>query len=468
MLEILPQELKKLANLCPTPLYVVGGSVRDYLAGLTPSINDWDICAPLSAEKFAEIATANGFCAQAVYRNTGTVKLKGEYEYEYSCFRSDKYVRGAHTPVEIFFTDDITLDARRRDFTANALYLNIQTGEFVDPLSGIPAIRERRLTTVDRANKVFGEDGLRLMRLARQAAQLRFTPDEECLLGARKNAALIKNISPERIFEELTAILTADQKCGLVDAPYHGLQILDKTGVLGYILPELALGKGLAQRADFHKYDVLEHSFRAVKYAEQLGNDYPLRLAALLHDVGKPVCMLQNGNAHGHHDEGAEIAQTILNRLKAPKKVTQEVVWLTKWHMYDYDCKTGEKKLRRFFVTNFDKIERLLKIKQADFSACVDDLSKAPTCARWEELLAKMKAEKVPFSLKELAVGGRDLQAEIPAPHIATVLQALLMHTAVTPKDNKKEILLKLARGIELSYDFTRPFDCPPHSVKEP
>ncbi len=453
MLEILPEELKILAKACPKPLYVVGGSVRDYLAGLTPSIHDWDICSPLSAEEFAELAKCNSILVQAVYRNTGTVKLLSkEGEYEYSTFRSDKYIRGTHVPVEIFFTDDITLDARRRDFTANAVYFDIAANTFVDPLLGIPAIREKRLTTVDNAKKVFGEDGLRLLRLARQAAQLGFTPDKECLTGATENAALILDISPERIFEELCSLLTAEQKCGVVGAPYHGLQILEQTGVFALLFPELAKGKGLAQRADFHKYDVLEHSSRAVKYAEELDHGYLLRLAALLHDVGKPLCMLRDNNAYNHPEEGKILATQILTRLKAPKKVIQEIAWLTEWHMYDYNCATSEKKLRRFFVVNFPRLPLLLKLKQADFSACTDDTSIAPTRKRWIALLAKMQEERVPFSLKELAVNGVDLlEVGIPAPLLATVLNRLLLHTAVYPKDNEKNTLQKLAVGIAKS-----------------
>ena len=453
MRAILPEKLKNLANACPSPLYVVGGSVRDRIAGLTPAIHDWDICSPLSAESFSEIATAQGFLVQAVYRNTGTVKISdGVQDYEYSCFRSDKYVRGTHVPVEIFFTEDISLDARRRDFTANAVYYDIAKERFVDPLNGIPAIQERRLTTVDSAKKVFGEDGLRLMRLARQAAQLGFEPDAECLLGAMENAALIQDISPERIYEELLYVLTADKKCGIIDAPYHGMQILEKTGVLTYVLPELAKGKGLTQRADFHKYDVLEHSFKALSYMEKQTEDSTLRLAALLHDVGKPLCMLRDGNAHSHPEEGEALARDILNRLKAPKKTTQRVCQLVKNHMYDFDCKTSENKLRRFFVVNKELLSDLLLLKQADFSACTDDVSKAPTCQKWEALLSKMREEKVPFSLKELAVNGNDLLQEgIPPHHIATLLNSLLLHTAVFPFENTKERLLRLAQGLNKS-----------------
>ena len=446
MREILPKKLQNLAKNCPKSLYVVGGSVRDRLANLSPTIHDWDVCAPLHAEEFSEVATQNGFLVQAVYRNTGTVKFSdGENDYEYSCFRSDKYVRGTHVPVEIYFTDDIQLDARRRDFTANAVYYDIKADEFLDPLDGITAIKERRFTTVAPAKKVFGEDGLRLMRLARQAAALGFVPDEDCLLGATENAPLIDDISPERIYTELLAILHADEKYGNINGPYQGLSLLKKTGVLARILPELALGDGMAQRTDFHKYDVLEHSLRAVMYAPK-----SVRLAALLHDVGKPTCTLRDGNSYNHPIDGESLAKNILHRLKAPKKTEESVCALVRWHMYDMDCKTSKNKLRRFFVEHYPLLEDLLALKQADFSACMDDKSEAPTCARWRNLLAQMQKEHVPFTLKDLAIHGNDLMAlGIQPAHISKVLHKALLHTATQPHDNQKARLLSLAKGFE-------------------
>lgn len=446
MHEIIPQQLKNLANFCPKPLYAVGGSVRDFLCGKRAARFDWDICAPIPAQAFAEIATQQGFTVQAVYKNTGTVKLADDRgnDYEYTCFRSDKYVRGTHVPVEIHFTDDISLDARRRDFTANAIYYDIQANEYVDPLGGIADAQNRCLRTVDSAKKVFGEDGLRLMRLARQAAQLGFYPNEECLQGAKANAALIQDISPERIFTELLATLYADEKYGNTDGPYLGLTLLQKTGVLHYILPELALGENMAQRADFHKYDVLEHSIRAVRYA-----DKRIRLAALLHDVGKPFCKLRDGNSYAHADEGARIAAEILTRLKAPKKTVERVCELILWHMYDFDCKTKEPKLRRFFVEHYEILEDLLLIKQADYSACADDLQEAPTCRKWRSVFDAMRKENAPFTLKALAVNGNDLLTlGIPAPKLARVLHELLLHAAVNPRDNEKARLLRLASAL--------------------
>ncbi len=448
MQTILPKHLIELANACEKPLFVVGGAVRDFLAGLTlraKSAQDWDICSPMHFDDFLQRAQSLGFAIKSVFKNTGTVKLKDPQgvEYEYSSFRSDRYVRGTHVPVETFFTDDIFLDARRRDFTCNAVYFHIQESTFVDPLQGIAAIEEKRLTTVAPAKKVFGEDGLRLMRLARQAAQLGFTPDSECLQGATENATLIDDISPERIFTELCAILSADEKYGVNGGHYRGLRLLEQTGVLARILPELTLGKGIQQRADFHNYDVLEHSLRAALYAEK-----QVRLAALLHDIGKPFCTLKDGNSYNHHEEGARIAKDVLTRLKAPKIMIERIPALIEWHMYDLNCQTKENKLRRFFVARYPLLDDLIALKQADFSACKDDLSRAPTCKRWTEILEKIKAEGAPLTLKELALSGKDLlELGIPAKRISEVLQALLLHAVCNPKENTKERLKKLALG---------------------
>ena len=445
MREILPKALFDLAKNCESPLYVVGGSVRDHLAKLTQKSGerDFDLCSPTPIEIFVESAKKSGFTVKATYKNTGTLKLqdKSGVSYEYSCFRSDEYVRGTHVPVQTTFTTDIHLDARRRDFTCNAVYYDIKAGEYLDPLGGIQAIKEKRLTTVAPAKKVFSEDGLRLMRLARQAACLGFSPDEDCLAGAKENAALISDISPERIFAELSAILTADEKYGVKGGHYAGLKLLDETRVLDHVLPELTAGRNLSQRPDFHKYDVLEHSLRAVLYA-----DKAVRLAALLHDVGKPFCKKRDGNVHAHPEEGEKLTRAILTRLKAPTKTIDETAKLVALHMYDFNCKTGENKLRRFFAAHFPILEKLFLIKQADFSACTDDLSIAPTCARWQALLHTLHKEHAPLTVKQLALSGKDLlNAGIEPCRISEILQNLLYHAVCNPKDNVKERLIKLA-----------------------
>lgn len=440
MNEIIPEKIKELAKACPFPLYVAGGAVRDYLAGYKNAA-DWDLAAPVSADAFGQAAQKSGFTVQSVYKNTGTVNVShGDVKIEFTSFRTDVYNRGEHAPRDVKFTEKLEEDAKRRDFRCNAVYYDIKEGKFADPLNGIADIRNKIISTTREADEVFSEDGLRLMRLARQAAQLGFTPDLPTLFGAKFNASLIGKISVERIWTELMLILHADEKYRVPYAQYNGLKVLESTEVLDYILPELYLGKGMAQRSDFHDHDVLEHSLRTVKYA-----DARIRLAALLHDVGKPYCYLQTGRYHRHETEGARIAQDILARLKAPKKTAEVTVRLVRTHMYDLNNQASEKKIRAFIVENYDIYPLILLIKQADYSGCKDDLAVCPTVRKWTNIYDKMKAAGAPFTIGELALDGNDLTGAVTPRNIGIILRALLLQCAKNPALNRKEYLLREA-----------------------
>ncbi len=442
MKELIPYKLNALAKRLPVPLYAVGGVCRDYLAGLTCSRKDWDICAPLSADKVKTAAEEVGFTVSAVYKNTGTVRMEADgEEYEFTSFRSDRYVRGTHTPAEVFFTSDIALDARRRDFKCNAVYYDIKGGNFVDPLGGMADIENKRLTTTVEAGKVFGEDGLRLLRLCRIAAQMSFTPTPECVAGARLNCGLIADVAAERVWTELNYILHADEKYGISRAQGRGLRLLRDTGTLKFILPELALGDKMEQRKDFHAYDVLEHSIRCVEYA-----DGEIRLAALLHDVGKPYCMINYGKFAMHEAEGARIAEDIMRRLRIPQKLAKQTRELIRWHMYDLSLATSENKIRKFIVAHGDILTPLLKLKQADFSACKDETSVAPCVKKWKTIYAKMEKEGVPLNLKQLDVKGDKLIASGISPaETGKTLAFLLGECAIGNVENSELKLIKFA-----------------------
>ena len=445
MRKIFAKNLIELAEKLDKSLYVVGGMVRNYLIDEYVS-DDVDLAAGITVEELIPFLNESGFKVVAEYKRTGTVNFSdGVNRYEYTAFRKEKYLGGEHVPSVTEFTEDINEDALRRDFKCNAVYYDLKNDEYVDPLGGIEDIKNKVLDTVTLPDKVFSNDGLRLMRLARFSGELNFTPTEAVMEAAKKHAKNIKEISPERIYSELLRILHADEKYSFSDPQGHytGLKILDKTTVLDGIFPELTDGRNMAQRADFHKYDVLKHSLRCVLYANK-----KVRLAALLHDVGKPFCKLRDGNSYEHPAEGANLAKEILTKLKAPKKLTDEVCALVLWHMYDFDCKTNENKLRRFFVAHYTILEKLLLLKQADFSACADDTSPAPTCVKWRKLLQKMQAEHAPLTLKELAISGNDLlMLEVPPYRIAEFLRRLLTHAVCFPKDNEKTRLLRLASG---------------------
>ncbi len=439
---LLPEKLKTLAAALEKPLYVVGGACRDFLSDLKKECSDWDVCAPLSADIVCAAAKEVGFKVTAVYKNTGTVLMSADGEdYEFTSFRTDKYVRGKHSPEEVFFTDDIASDARRRDFKCNAVYYDIVAQKFLDPLGGIEDIQNRVISTVVPAKKVFGEDGLRLMRLCRIAAQVGFTPTDECMEGARENCALIDDIARERIGAELNAILTADLKYGVNGAQYAGLKLLSKVGVLEHILPELAAGEGMEQRSDFHSHDVLEHTLRCVLYAPPA-----IRLAALLHDVGKPYCKINFGKYARHEEAGAEIAADICKRLCVPSKTSERVCELVRLHMYDLSGAASENKVRKFIVRNLDLFDDLLLLKQADFSACKDDLSIAPCVEKWKNIYNKMQKEGVPLTLKQLAVKGNELiDAGICPDETAKTLKMLLEECVIGNVLNDREKLIKYA-----------------------
>lgn len=447
LMNFVTEKLKNLAKSLPYPLYIVGGSVRDMIAGFNSEGSDVDICAPADASDFSARAEKFGFNIAAVYKNTGTVKLSCSSEaYEFTSFRSDEYVRGSHSPATVYFTDDINLDARRRDFKCNAVYLNVATGDIVDPLGGADDIDNRVISTVTDANKVFGEDGLRLMRLARICAQTGFTPTKECLEGAKANAALIDDISPERIFCEMNLLLHADKKYGIHAGQYAGLKVLYQTGVLARVFPELAAGDGMSQRKDIHAYDVLGHSLRTVGYASA-----DVRWAALLHDVGKPYCHNTTGRFVGHEDEGARIATEILQRLKAPKKLIAQTAKLTELHMYDFRGDAAENKVRKFIIENLELFPQILHLKQADFSACKDDRTVAPTVKKFKAIFMKMRSENLPFTLKELEIKGDDLiRLGIPCESVGDVLHSLLADCAVKVVANDKNKLYVRAGKIYL------------------
>lgn len=447
MKEILSENLIKLAESCPYPLYVVGGRVRDFLTGL-PDCSDTDICAPVDAEDFIARAQEAGYTAEAVFKNTGTVKIKRKGEdLEFASFRSDVYVRGQHRPERSFFTDDITLDARRRDFKCNAVYYDIKEGKFVDPLGGIADIERRKLTTVASAKKVFSEDGLRLMRLARIAAQTGFVPNAECMRGASENCALISDVHVSRIYSELDLILHADEKYGLPLAQYTGLKILKETGVLKIILPELCAGEDLKQRKDCHKYDVLEHSLRTAAYANK-----SIRLAALLHDIGKPYCVKTVGSFIGHDEEGARMAGEICDRFGVPKKLKEETMRLIDVHMYDMRGDAKENKVRKFILANVDIIDKILALKQADYSACGDSFITAPAVVKIGGIYKKMKEEGLPFSLKELDLRGDDLIAAGFQPEaVGDTLEKLLADCSIKIVANDREKLIVRAQKVYLT-----------------
>lgn len=441
----LGEKLNILANILSAPLYAVGGVVRNFLIDGSIS-EDVDLSGAITAEEFTSALNKVGLEITATYPRTGTVMFKdGKTRYEFTSFRTETYVSGEHKPINTEFTDSIELDARRRDFKCNAIYYDIKNQRIVDVLKGVSDVKEKRLDTVREAQTVFQHDGLRLMRLARFAGELNFTPTEQVLLAAERFSSNVLDITAERIYSELKMILVADTKYPFSDknGHYTALKILDRTRVLDKIFPELTLGRDMAQRADFHKFDVLEHSLKTVLYAQK-----NIRLAALLHDVGKPYCMIKNGEYYNHDLEGEKIAKEILFRLKVDKKTAEKVLFLIKNHMWDMDCKTGRLKVRKFLVKNYPLIPELLSLKQADFTASMESGDVCPTVKKWQGILGEMKTDGTPFSIKELKISANDLiEIGVENKRIGAVLSQLFERAVENPKLNDRAKLVEILKN---------------------
>ena len=347
-------------------------------------------------------------------------------------------------PETLTFTDDIKSDAKRRDFKCNAIYYDVLSDEIVDILGGVEDIKNKVLSTVTDAETVFSSDGLRLMRLARFSAELGFTPDEQTIRGASKYRRNIKDVSAERVYDELKKILVADTKYPFSPSNGHylGLKIMEQTGVLDIIIPELTLGRNMPQRKDFHDYDVLEHSLRCALYAEP-----EVRIDALLHDVGKPFCYIRDNAYKLHYVEGVWIAENILKRLKASKKEIERVKFCVGAHMYDLKNDMTEKEIRKFIVNNTKYLHELFWVRQADYSACKDDVRENVGVKKWKRIFSKMIAEGVPFTHKGLKITAEELIGlGIEKNALKNTFNYLLECVAVNLALNEKESLVELVK----------------------
>lgn len=394
--------LKKLAGYFEKPLYVVGGAVRNEILGLPGG--DIDLAAAVSPEEVFSALEGSEFKVSLTSKKLFTLSIRyNGQKYEFTSFRVDSYDKG-HTPYESKMTSDLVADAKRRDFTMNAIYFDIKNGGYVDPLGGIADAKIGIIKTVVSAKEVFSQDGLRLMRLARQAAELDMEISEDTFNSAKENAALIKDIASETIRDEFMRIVAADGMYGKEKAHLKGLLLLDKLGVLDYILPELIRCKGVKQRRDYHLYDVFNHILKAYEYAPQR-----VRLAAIFHDLAKPISINPNGSMRGHDIKGQELAKEVMNRLTFSNAETDFVVRLVGLHMYDLKCDAKESTLRAFIQDNHDIIDDLVALKRADYQASGVKTGDCVSATRLEELYKKMKQEGVPLCIKDLKVGGEDL-----------------------------------------------------------
>jgi len=427
------------------PLYIVGGYIRDSLLDL--KTGDIDLCSPLTVENVAKALEGTPYCVLPVNLRVGTTIICADgFKAEYTCFRSDSYREGsgAHSPTAVAFTNDIEVDARRRDFKMNAIYYDINAGKLIDILGGLDDIEKKQISAADAPQAVFGADGLRILRLVRQAAEFGFSVERGTFDAAKALSSRLKDIAAERIQFELNRILTADTAhptLGASDAHIKGVRLLDELGALDIIFPELTAMRGLEQKKEYHLYDAFEHSLKTFEASHPR-----VRIAALLHDIGKLPCQENQGNMYGHDEAGASLARGRLNALKYPKAEVERAVKLIALHMYDLRGEARESKVRLFVLKNHEVIEDLFLLQRAD---CAASLGERPThTERMEQIYHQMKSDGTPFLVKDLKVDGRDLiDAGVPEKKRGAVLDELLRLAALNPDMRGREAQLKFLKG---------------------
>ena len=410
--------------------WCVGGCVRDSLLGRVPG--DWDVTTSALPEETMAVFGSHAFPTGLQH---GTVTVRSEHEpIEVTTYRVDGAYHDHRRPDSVTFTRSLEEDLRRRDFTVNAMAMDLR-GQLRDPFGGQEDLKHGILRCVGEPDKRFDEDALRILRGLRFAATLDFTIEEETAASIHRNRDLLREIAVERIQVELFKLL----------AGKHAAAVLRQfPDVIGVFWPEILPMVGFDQRNRHHCYDVWEHTLHAV---EAVPCDPVLRCAMLLHDIGKPSCFTMDeagtGHFYGHSAVSRDLADGMLRRLKCGNELRETIVTLVDWH--DREIPRTDKGVRRALrVLGEENLRRLLHIKRGD------NMGQAPEYRhrqveidKGEAIMERLLAEDACFSLKQLAVNGHDmLVLGLTGPAIGNTLNALLDVVVNGEVPNQREALL--------------------------
>ncbi|MFA4844151.1 MAG: HD domain-containing protein [Candidatus Margulisiibacteriota bacterium] len=415
--------------------YLVGGSLRDLLLGKTPE--EWDITT--NARPAEVTALFPKVIPTGILYGTVTVLLP-DGPYEVTTFRADeKYVDGRH-PSNVRFTNDLQADLARRDFTVNALAYDPETKELFDDFAGQADLNMKIIRAVGDPLARFSEDGLRPVRACRFAATLGFTIDGPTFDAIRPTLAVVRQVAPERLHDELVKLLKAEK-------PSLGLEYMRESGLLDLILPELATCYGVAQPPEYHKYDVYWHSLYACDAAPK--NNLTVRLAALLHDIGKPACKVDD-TFYRHDQTGAELAATFLRRLKFSNAESGAVVNLITNHMFNYESGWSDAAVRRFIRrAGLDNLPNLFALRRADTAAMEQELG-AAYLNELQGRIDRIVADENALHVADLKIDGQAIMLALnipPGPKVGQILNALLEKVLDDPQLNDRETLLKMIKA---------------------
>lgn len=434
---------------------LVGGCVRDLLMEKQP--HDWDLATNARPEQVLSLFPA------AKYENTfGTVIIPYRQTdgtvldvVEITTYRSERGYADSRHPDEVLFEDVLDKDLERRDFTINAMALRLDSkgghvfGDdhftLIDLFGGLKDIKKKVIRAVGEPADRFKEDALRMMRAIRFSSQLSFELEPKTQRGIVKLAGSLKFVAKERIRDELIKIIASNR-------PAAGVMALHDSKLLQYLIPELEQGVGVKQN-HHHIYPVFKHNVLSLQYCPSV--EWPVRFAALLHDVAKPKTRrLLAGQAtfYNHEYVGAKMVDKIMTRLKFKNEDRERVVNLVKNHMFYYNVGevTAASVRRLISRVGRDNLQDLIHLRVADRLG-----SGTPKAVPYKLRHLQYMMEKVqhdPVSVKMLALNGHDLMSELnllPSPKIGAILDVLLGEVLADPLKNERNLLLTRARSLQ-------------------
>ena len=433
--------------------YLVGGCVRDSLMNRSPK--DWDITTDAKPEDivaaFPKTVYENKFgTVTVVNENLGEGESRTLKNIEVTPYRREATYSDQRHPDEVRFCSKLEDDLSRRDFTINALAYDPFRHELIDLYGGLKDIKDKTIRTVGNPDERFREDALRLLRAIRFAAELGFTLNIETQKSIFNNAELIKKTSLERIQDEFVKILMSNR-------PMEGINLMSTSGLLKYIIPELEKGIGMEQGGD-HIYDVWEHTLLSVQHSADKGWPLHVRLAALLHDIGKTKTRRpgQKGQKiwtfYGHEVVSERMTKEIMQRLKFPVKLIETVLKLARNHMFfaDPDKITLSAVRRIVAKVGPDLIWDLMNLRICDRVGMGRPKEEPYRLRKYESMIEE--ALRAPTSVGMLKIDGLRLMEvthETPGPKVGMILNALMEEVLDKPELNTEKYLEK--RALEMA-----------------
>ena len=422
-------------------LYLVGGAVRDGILDIPTE--DFDFTTDATADESLMLFKNNGYQTTEIGKAFGTIEaLYENFSLHVTTFREDSYKDTSRKP-EISGSNNLENDLKRRDFTINAIAYDLLENKLIDPYSGLKDLSQGVITTPDSADISFSDDPLRMLRACRFVSSHGFSPDSDTFEAIKKNIDRIEIVSNERIRDELNKLLIGDN-------PSLGIRAFVESGLSLKIMPELDKLKIEVDPKHHHK-DVYEHTLIVV---ERVSPNIVSRLAALLHDIGKPNTKgIDNGKVHFRHHEvvGARISEQILKRLKYSKKEIQDICLLVENHLRPHTFKMGwtDSAVRRYIVDSGEMIDKLNDLVRADITTKnknkFDEIN--TYLDEMEARIAEVKEKEELSNLRPPITGDEvmeifDLQ---PGPIVGKIMKALY-EQRLNEGEVSREEAIKLAK----------------------